>query len=80
MAGLLRLVSRSSNRSNNHRTPHGRASQLAPRSRGRASATHADSGPRSGTSNRCAIDEAEYAVLDAALARKKADELAAAPS
>ena len=27
-----------------------------------------------------AIDEAEYAVLDAALARKEADELAAAPS
>ena len=39
MAGLLRLVSRSSNRSNNHRTPHGRPLQLAPRSRGRASAT-----------------------------------------
>jgi hypothetical protein len=56
MAGLLRLVSRSSNRSNNHRTPQGRAfaaGAAQSRTSQRYADAHADSGPRSVTSNRC---------------------------
>ena len=82
MAGLLRLVSGSSNRSNNDHTPHGRALQLAPRSRGRSSATrlaHADSGLRSVTSSRCFPCEATARIARLALSSESRSAIRASP-